>query len=29
VLRHPEQWYWAHRRWKDPGTERGPRARAA
>ncbi len=18
VLRHPEQWYWAHRRWKDP-----------
>ncbi len=22
VLRHPEQWYWAHRRWKDPGGER-------
>ncbi len=26
VLRHPEQWYWAHRRWKDPGTDRVPRA---
>ncbi|HEV8502467.1 MAG TPA: 4'-phosphopantetheinyl transferase superfamily protein [Casimicrobiaceae bacterium] len=29
VLRHPEQWYWAHRRWKDPGTERPARAQAA
>jgi KDO2-lipid IV(A) lauroyltransferase len=29
VLRHPEQWYWAHRRWKDPGTDRAPRATAA
>ena len=29
VLRHPEQWYWAHRRWKDPGQDRVPRARSA
>jgi KDO2-lipid IV(A) lauroyltransferase len=29
VLRHPEQWYWAHRRWKDPGEDRVPRAHAA
>jgi phosphopantetheine--protein transferase-like protein len=29
VLRHPEQWYWAHRRWKDPGAERATRAQPA
>lgn len=29
VLRHPEQWYWAHRRWKDPGEDRVPRVHAA
>ena len=29
VLRHPEQWYWAHRRWKDPGGDASPRANAA
>jgi KDO2-lipid IV(A) lauroyltransferase len=29
VLRHPEQWYWAHRRWKDAGDERAPRAQPA
>ncbi len=29
VLRHPEQWYWAHRRWKDPYDGRPPKTAPA
>jgi len=29
VLRHPEQWWWVHRRWRPARGNRGPRARRA